>query len=82
MPPRRASAAVALAGIVPGLGRSPPARSLARDDGSLVEDLTAPHSPWFGAFDRVGQAGHAQRAFVAVCLSLLKLIGLVRCLRH
>jgi hypothetical protein len=42
-----------------------------------VEDLAAPDSAWFGAFERAGQAGCAQRALLAVCLGLLKLGGQV-----
>lgn len=68
----RWAAAMTLAGIGPGPGRSP-AQPLARDDGSLVEDLAAPDSAWFGAFERAGQAGRAQRALLAVRLGLLKL---------
>lgn len=68
----RWAAAVAFAGIGAG-PRRPPARPLARDDGSLVEDLAAPDSAWFGAFKRAGQAGRAQRALLAVRLGLLKL---------
>ncbi len=60
-------------GIRPGPGRSP-AWSFARDNGSLVEDLAAPDSARFGAFERAGQAGRAQRALLAVRLGLFKLI--------
>jgi hypothetical protein len=68
----RWATAVAFAGIGAGPGRSS-ARPLAHDDGSLVEDLAAPDSAWFGAFERAGQAGRAQRALLAVRLGLLKL---------
>jgi hypothetical protein len=35
--------------------------------------IAAPDSAWFGAFERVGQAGRAQRALLAVRHGLLKL---------
>ena len=70
----RWAAAVALADIGPGPGRSP-ARPLARDDGSLVEDLAAPRTAKLGALERAGQAGRAQRALLAGRLGLLKLGG-------
>jgi hypothetical protein len=73
----RWAAAVAFAGIRPGPGRSP-ARPLARDDGSLVEDLATPDPVWLGAFERAGQAGRAQRALLAAHLGLLKLMGQFR----
>jgi hypothetical protein len=63
-----------LADFGPGLAWSP-ARPLARDDGSLVEDLAAPDSVWFGAVERAGQAGRAYPAPLAVRLGLLKLGG-------
>lgn len=68
----RRAAAVAFARIGAGPGRSP-TRPLARDDGSLVEDLAAPDSAWFGAFEGPSQAVRAQRAPLAVRLGLLKL---------
>lgn len=70
----RCAAAVALAGIELGLGRSP-AWPLARDDGSLVDDLAAPDSAWFTAFKCASQAGFAQRTLLALRLGLLKLGG-------
>jgi hypothetical protein len=38
-----------------------------------VEDLAAPDSAWFGAFERASQAVRAQGALLAVRLGLLKL---------
>lgn len=70
----RCPGGVDFVGIGPGPGRTP-ARPLARDDRSLVEDLAAPDAAWFGAFERAGQAGRAQRAGPAMRLGLLKLGG-------
>ena len=66
--------AVVLADNGPDPGWSP-ARPLAREDGSLVEDLAAPDSAWLGALDRAGQADRTQRTLLAVGLGLLKLGG-------